>query len=135
MESSPMLCKQGVTGSIPVTSTTKSSTCGFSCSFCDVVCDMIAELERSSIGERVRAGLRDARAKDNRLGRPRISLDAYRRARLRAEGRTVRDIADALGPGVLSIKPWRIAIKSAQESKRLRSESRQSINENTLGQQ
>jgi DNA invertase Pin-like site-specific DNA recombinase len=57
----------------------------------------IAELERSSIAERVRAGLRDARAKDKRLGRPRISLDAYGRARLRAEGRTVREIADALG--------------------------------------
>src|ERR1700685_4079498 len=35
-----LLCKQGVTGSIPVTSTTKSSTCGFGCSFCDVVCDV-----------------------------------------------------------------------------------------------
>jgi DNA invertase Pin-like site-specific DNA recombinase len=57
----------------------------------------VAELERSLIAERVRAGLRNARAKGTRLGRPRISLDASRVARLRAEGRTVREIAVTLG--------------------------------------
>ena len=57
----------------------------------------VAELERSLIAERVRAGLRNARAKGTRLGRPRISVDASRVARLRAEGRTVREIAVALG--------------------------------------
>jgi DNA invertase Pin-like site-specific DNA recombinase len=57
----------------------------------------VAELERSLIGERVRAGLRNARAKGTRLGRPRISVDASRVARLRAEGRTVREIAVTLG--------------------------------------
>ena len=57
----------------------------------------VAELERSLIAERVRAGLRNARAKGTRLGRPRISVDASRVARLRAEGRTVREIADTLG--------------------------------------
>lgn len=57
----------------------------------------VAELERSLIAERVRAGLRNARAKGMRLGRPRISVDASRVARLRAEGRTVREIADTLG--------------------------------------
>jgi DNA invertase Pin-like site-specific DNA recombinase len=57
----------------------------------------VAELERSLIAERVRAGLRNARAKGTRLGRPRISVDASRVIRLRAEGRTMREIADTLG--------------------------------------
>jgi DNA invertase Pin-like site-specific DNA recombinase len=57
----------------------------------------VAELERSLIAERVRAGLRNARAKGKRLGRPRISVDASHMARLRADGRTVREIAELLG--------------------------------------
>jgi DNA invertase Pin-like site-specific DNA recombinase len=57
----------------------------------------VAELERSLIAERVRAGLRNAKAKGTRLGRPRITVDATRVARLRAEGRTVREIAVTLG--------------------------------------
>ena len=57
----------------------------------------VAELERSLIAERVRAGLRNARAKGTRLGRPRITVDVCRALRLRSEGRTVREIADTLG--------------------------------------
>lgn len=57
----------------------------------------VAELERSLIAERVRAGLRNARAKGKRLGRPRVNVDASQVGRLRAEGRTVREIANALG--------------------------------------
>lgn len=57
----------------------------------------VAELERSLIVERVRAGLRNARAKGKRLGRPRVSVDAVRISRLRAQGRTVREIAAELG--------------------------------------
>jgi DNA invertase Pin-like site-specific DNA recombinase len=57
----------------------------------------VAELERSLIAERVRAGLRNARAKGTQLGRPRISVDATRVASMRAEGRTVREIAETLG--------------------------------------
>src|SRR2546422_469964 len=38
----------------------------------------VAELERSLIVERVKAGLRNARAKGKRLGRPRKVLDAKR---------------------------------------------------------
>lgn len=44
------------------------------------------ELERSLIVERVKAGLRNARAKGKRLGRPRVAVDARRIAILRAEG-------------------------------------------------
>ena len=57
----------------------------------------VAELERSLIAERVRAGLRNAKAKGTRLGRPRTRLDAAEIDRLRAQGRTIREIADALG--------------------------------------
>src|SRR6202051_5101494 len=35
----------------------------------------VAELERSLIAERVRAGLRNAKAKGRRLGRPRVEVD------------------------------------------------------------
>jgi DNA invertase Pin-like site-specific DNA recombinase len=57
----------------------------------------VAELERSLIAERVRAGLRSARAKGKRLGRPRVVVDAARIGRLRSQGRTVREIAEDLG--------------------------------------
>lgn len=57
----------------------------------------VAELERSLIVERVRAGLRNARAKGKRLGRPRVAVDAARIARLKAQGRSIREIADELG--------------------------------------
>ena len=57
----------------------------------------VAELERSLIVERVRAGLRNARAKGKRLGRPRVAVDAVKIARLREQGHTIREIADQLG--------------------------------------
>ena len=52
----------------------------------------VAELERSLIVERVRAGLRNARAKGKRLGRPRKALDLNRIALLRAEGASWRTV-------------------------------------------
>jgi DNA invertase Pin-like site-specific DNA recombinase len=60
----------------------------------------MAEFERSLIQERVRAGLRNARAKGKRLGRPRIVVDAAKVATLRAEGHSWRGIAEQLGVGV-----------------------------------
>jgi len=57
----------------------------------------VAELERSLIVERVRAGLRNARAKGKKLGRPRVVVDADKIARLREEGRSIREIAKELG--------------------------------------
>ncbi len=49
----------------------------------------VAELERSLIAERVKAGLRNARTKGKRLGRPRVAVDAARIAALRAQGRSL----------------------------------------------
>jgi hypothetical protein len=46
----------------------------------------VAELEFSLIAERVRAGLRNAKAKGRRLGRPRVVVDAHRIAALRGSG-------------------------------------------------
>jgi DNA invertase Pin-like site-specific DNA recombinase len=46
----------------------------------------VAELERSLIAERVRAGLRNARAKGKGPGRPRVVVDSNRIASLRASG-------------------------------------------------
>lgn len=57
----------------------------------------VAELERSLIAERVRAGLRNARAKGKTLGRPRKVLDASRIAFLRARGASWRTIARQVG--------------------------------------
>jgi DNA invertase Pin-like site-specific DNA recombinase len=56
----------------------------------------VGELERSLIVERVRAGLQNTRAKKIRLGRPRVVLDAARIGLLRAQGRSIRTIADEL---------------------------------------
>jgi DNA invertase Pin-like site-specific DNA recombinase len=60
----------------------------------------VAELERSLIVERVRAGLRNARAKGKRLGRPRVSVDPDQVARLRAQGTSWRAISKQLGVSI-----------------------------------
>lgn len=57
----------------------------------------VAELERSLIVERVRAGLRNAKAKGKRLGRPRVSVDATKIASLRASGASWQTISRQLG--------------------------------------
>jgi DNA invertase Pin-like site-specific DNA recombinase len=68
---------------------------------------VFAEFERSIIQERVRAGLRRAKAEGKQLGRPRIApeLEARILAALKAPGRTegVREIAKRFGvdPGTL----------------------------------
>jgi DNA invertase Pin-like site-specific DNA recombinase len=57
----------------------------------------MAEFERSLIQERVKAGLRNARAKGRKLGRPRLNVDAVKIGSLRSQGRSVREIAAELG--------------------------------------
>jgi DNA invertase Pin-like site-specific DNA recombinase len=60
----------------------------------------VAELERSLIAERVKAGIRNARAKGRRIGRPRVAVDATRIADLRALGLSWPSIARELGLSV-----------------------------------
>jgi DNA invertase Pin-like site-specific DNA recombinase len=57
----------------------------------------VAELERSLIAERVRAGLRNARAKGKVLGRPRKIVKSEDINRLRAQGASWRAVGTALG--------------------------------------
>lgn len=57
----------------------------------------VAELERSLIVERVKAGLRNARAKGKRLGRPKVCVDATRIAALRRAGNSWSEITRQTG--------------------------------------
>jgi DNA invertase Pin-like site-specific DNA recombinase len=63
----------------------------------------VAELERSLIAERVRAGLRNAKAKGRKLGRPAVEADAAELARLRGQGHSVAEISRQLGVSVGTI--------------------------------
>jgi DNA invertase Pin-like site-specific DNA recombinase len=60
----------------------------------------MAEFERALIQERVRAGLRNAKAKGKRIGRPRQRVDSSLVLRLRAEGISWRGISKRLGLGL-----------------------------------
>jgi DNA invertase Pin-like site-specific DNA recombinase len=60
----------------------------------------MAEFERSLIQERVKAGLRNARTKGKRLGRPSVKADSMEIARLRSAGHSLADIAKQLGVSV-----------------------------------
>jgi DNA invertase Pin-like site-specific DNA recombinase len=68
------------------------------------MCGVFAELERSMIQERVKAGLARARAEGATLGRPTLEVSDPDRAakvrQMRAEGIGVRRIAKTLGVGV-----------------------------------
>jgi DNA invertase Pin-like site-specific DNA recombinase len=61
------------------------------------VLSAVAELERSLTVERVRAGLRNARAKGKTLGRPCVAVDAAKIASLRATGASWQTITRQLG--------------------------------------
>src|SRR5499425_920613 len=71
----------------------------------------VAELERSLIAERVRAGLRNARAKGKRLGRPRTVVDVPRVSALRAQGLGWKRIASEMRIGVGTL--YRLAPKGS----------------------
>jgi DNA invertase Pin-like site-specific DNA recombinase len=60
----------------------------------------MAEFERALIQERVRAGLRNAKAKGKRIGRPRQQVDSSKVVTLRAEGLSWRSISGRLGLGL-----------------------------------
>jgi DNA invertase Pin-like site-specific DNA recombinase len=60
----------------------------------------VAELERNLIIERVRAGLRHARAKGKRLGRPKKYVEAAQIVSLRDAGNSWRTIAKKMGVSV-----------------------------------
>jgi DNA invertase Pin-like site-specific DNA recombinase len=85
----------------------------------------VAELERSLIVERVRAGLRNAKAKGKSLGRPRVAVDAARIAALRSQGLSWAKIGEQLGLGEGAVRrtgaasaknPFKIAPATPVES-------------------
>ncbi len=57
----------------------------------------IAQLERSLIVERVKSGLRRARAEGKRLGRPRLQIDVRELERVMQRRLSVREGAEMLG--------------------------------------
>ena len=69
----------------------------------------MAEFERALIQERVKAGLRNAQAKGQRLGRPRRIVDSVRVATLRASGASWRAIAREMGIGLATL--YRVTAK------------------------
>jgi len=77
----------------------------------------VAELERSLIVERVKAGLRNARAKGKRLGRPKRVVDARRISDLRAQGTGWKRIATEMGIGVGTL--YRLAAEGSKIRERV----------------
>jgi DNA invertase Pin-like site-specific DNA recombinase len=57
----------------------------------------MAEFERALIQERVKAGLRNARAKGKRIGRPRVPADVRRIVALRRAGNSWSEICEQTG--------------------------------------
>ena len=68
------------------------------------IVSVVAQLERDLIRERVSAGVRNARACGKELGRPRRIVDQDRLLRLKAEGASLRQIAEALGVGYGTVR-------------------------------
>ena len=57
----------------------------------------VAQLERDIIAERLKAGLRRAVENGKRLGRPKVLVDVEKIYQMRAEGMSLRAIAEAIG--------------------------------------
>ena len=64
----------------------------------------VAQFERDLIAERVRAGMAHARAMGKRIGRPRAAVDVEAVAKLRVEGRSLREIAQTLNIPVSRVR-------------------------------
>ena len=72
---------------------------------------VFAEFERAMIIDRVRAGLRRARAQGKRLGRPRVSEQIERAIRKElARGRGIHAVAQAIGVGAGTVQRVRAAM-------------------------
>jgi DNA invertase Pin-like site-specific DNA recombinase len=64
----------------------------------------VAQFERDLIAERVRAGIAHARALGKRIGRPRAEIDVAQVRSLRAQGKSLRQIARALDVPVSRVR-------------------------------
>ena len=68
-----------------------------------IIVGAIAELERSLIVERVRAGMRRARLEGQRIGRPRLNVDRDALLRDRQRGQSLKQIAKLHGISKASV--------------------------------
>jgi DNA invertase Pin-like site-specific DNA recombinase len=64
----------------------------------------MAEFERSLIQERVKAGLRNAQAKGQQLGRPQRVVSSEAILQMKAEGFSLRQIAERIGIGYGTVR-------------------------------
>jgi DNA invertase Pin-like site-specific DNA recombinase len=78
----------------------------------------MAEFERALIQERVKAGIRNARAKGRRIGRPSKCVDLTTINALRAQGLTWRGVAEKLGVGLGTL--YRVLPKRCKIAKAIR---------------
>jgi DNA invertase Pin-like site-specific DNA recombinase len=62
-----------------------------------VIVAAVAELERSLIVERIKSGLRRAKAMGKRIGRPCLQMDIERIVNLKTQGLSIRTIAKQVG--------------------------------------
>jgi DNA invertase Pin-like site-specific DNA recombinase len=62
-----------------------------------------AEFERNVLIERTKAGLEAARRRGAQIGRPRVRVDVERALALRAQGRSIRQVAKTLGIGAATL--------------------------------
>jgi DNA invertase Pin-like site-specific DNA recombinase len=69
-----------------------------------VIVAAVAQLERDLICERVNAGIRNARARGKRLGRPRQYVNSETILELKAGGMSLRQIASKLGVGYGTVR-------------------------------
>jgi putative DNA-invertase from lambdoid prophage Rac len=74
----------------------------------------VAEQERSRLVERTKAGVAAARRRGARLGRPRARLDHEHLRDLRAQGMSVRKIAESLGVGSSTVQR-RLLVNEARQ--------------------
>jgi DNA invertase Pin-like site-specific DNA recombinase len=63
----------------------------------------MAEFERALIQERVKAGIRNARAKGRRIGRPRQQVDVARLKSMQQSGASWRNLSREFGLGVATL--------------------------------
>jgi len=64
----------------------------------------VAKFEADRMSSRVRSGLARAKAQGKTLGRPRAIVDRRKLAKMRADGRSLREIAAATGRSVMTVQ-------------------------------
>jgi len=71
----------------------------------------VAKQERIRISERVRAGVRNARAKGKVLGRPKLAVSAAKVKELRESGKSFEQVGEAMG--ISAASAWRATRSTA----------------------